>query len=417
MDEGLKRLCDHVASLESEVLRTFPREAQRLRFVTHGARGADRRARRLGIIALVLGCAGAGAAALVLAAVRPRAMTFDVAGTRGRDGQWITTAADNPIGVSFSDGTMLALSPHAMMRVSDCSATGAHVVLERGRLVAAVVHRDAATRWRVDAGPFEVQVVGTRFDVRWDPARRRFDLMLQDGEVRVTGPQIRGTRLVGAGEQLEVDLGRASEPSSPAATRAALVAPTAPPPSDAAPPGGGARRYPSGADHPGARPVARPRPTPPSAWRGLAIAGRFDEAWASLAGGGLDEILADAGASDLSLVADVARFSGHTDQAAVALSTLRARFPLALQAADAPFLLGRLAADQRHDPADAAAWLTRYLREQPSGAFAEEAAGRLIECQRARGDDAAARDAARRYLADHPAGAYAPLARRVLDSP
>ncbi len=415
MDEGLKRLGDHVASLESEALRTFPHEAQRLRFVAHGAHREDRRARHLAIVALVFGCAGAVAAALLLAAARPRALTFDVAGTSGRDGQWITTVADSPSRVTFSDGTQLALSPRAMMRVFDCSATGAHVVLERGRLVAAVVHRDAATRWRVDAGPFEVQVVGTRFDVGWDPARRRFDLMLQDGEVRVTGPQLRGTRVIGAGEHLEVELGRASESSSSVATpRAALAAPTAPSPSDAPAP---ARGYPSGADRPGARSLAQSRPTPPSSWRGPASAGRFDEAWALLASGAFDEILASAGASDLSLVADVARFSGHADHGAVALRALRARFPLAPEAADAPFLLGRLAADQRHDPADAAAWLTRYLREQPSGVFAAEAAGRLIECQRARGDDAAARDAARRYLADHSGGTYAPLARRVLDSP
>jgi hypothetical protein len=54
------------------------------------------------------------------------------------------------------------------------------------------------------------------------------------------------------------------------------------------------------------------------------------------------------------------------------------------------------------------------VREQPSGALAREASGRLLEACIAAGDGAGARDAATRYLARYPSGPHAALARRVL---
>jgi outer membrane protein assembly factor BamD (BamD/ComL family) len=78
------------------------------------------------------------------------------------------------------------------------------------------------------------------------------------------------------------------------------------------------------------------------------------------------------------------------------------------------FILGRLAQDQRHDHAGAAVWLTRYLAEQPGGAFAAEALGRLVEAADKQGDEAGARRAAERYLKAYPSGSHAGYARRVL---
>jgi hypothetical protein len=404
MDAGLKRLGAHVENLYVEASRRFPQEALRRRFLAHGADGARRpRRRRRPIMILALGLAGAVAVALAFVTARPPALTFEITGAAERQGEeieWITAPTGSPVQVAFSDGSRLALTARARVRVLDRSAAGARVVLERGRLGAEIVHRHAATSWRIEAGPFEVQVVGTRFDLAWDPASRRFDLSLRDGQVRVTGPRIAGARTVDAGEHFEVDLGRPAEVSPPARQPVA-------PPADTAPSVSVPRRH-------GPNPE---RMRVPPAWRSLAAAGRFDEAWASIAALDFDGVVAGAGAGELALVADVARFSGHAPQAAVALHALRERFPFASDAADVSFLLGRLAADQRHDPAAAVEWLTRYLRERPDGAFAAEAAGRLIECRRALGDDDAARAAARHYLASYPAGSYAALARRVLDSP
>ena len=64
--------------------------------------------------------------------------------------------------------------------------------------------------------------------------------------------------------------------------------------------------------------------------------------------------------------------------------------------------------------AQAADWFSTYLREQPSGALAREALGRLIEAYQAAGDRVSARATAERYLKSYPDGPHATLARQAL---
>jgi outer membrane protein assembly factor BamD (BamD/ComL family) len=73
-------------------------------------------------------------------------------------------------------------------------------------------------------------------------------------------------------------------------------------------------------------------------------------------------------------------------------------------------LLGRNA-----PPARAVKWFSAYLSEEPGGAWAREASGRLIEAYQASGDPGAAREAAKRYLGRYPDGPHAEFAKRVLD--
>ena len=97
-----------------------------------------------------------------------------------------------------------------------------------------------------------------------------------------------------------------------------------------------------------------------------------------------------------------------------AFTALRARFPGSPEAASATFVLGRIAQDQTRDYAGAAGWFTRYLSEQPGGAFAGDALGRLVEVADKQGDEAGARRAAERYLTAYPGGSHAGYARRVV---
>jgi len=73
------------------------------------------------------------------------------------------------------------------------------------------------------------------------------------------------------------------------------------------------------------------------------------------------------------------------------------------------FLLGRSASG-----AQAVQWFSAYLKEQPSGALAREALGRLIEAYQAAGDRVSSRAAAERYLKSYPDGPHATLAREAL---
>src|SRR5207248_423650 len=84
------------------------------------------------------------------------------------------------------DRTRVELSPRARARLVELDARGAHLLLESGRAQLAVVHAPRA-RWNVSAGPFVVRVIGTRFDVQWDPERDEFDLDLTRGAVELSG--------------------------------------------------------------------------------------------------------------------------------------------------------------------------------------------------------------------------------------
>ena len=110
---------------------------------------------------------------------------------------------------------------------------------------------------------------------------------------------------------------------------------------------------------------------------------------------------------------DAARLGGSSTRAVQAFASLRQRFPGSPEAAAAAFLLGRIAQDQSRDYAGAAGWYARYLSEQPGGGFAADAAGRLVEAEDRRGDEASARRAAERYLAAYPSGSHAAYAKSV----
>jgi hypothetical protein len=305
--------------------------------------------------------------------------------------------------------------------VEERSSNGARVLLERGRTRVSVVHRDDSS-WSFAAGPFEVKVTGTRFDLAWDPARESIDLTLSEGSVEVRGPFADAPIAVRAGQRFHADMSSrsmtvvdgdgsaaakvptASAPVAPAATGAA-PAPTVP----------AVSAVPDKVVREPAPAAASATAAPRESWTKLVAGGHFETVIRLATDRDTGGCVRSCGAPDLRALADAARYTGRTDLAQQALLGLRDRFRGSGEERSAAFLLGRVE-ESRGAMARAQSWYETYLRERPSGELAAEAlAGRMRAVSATSGRKAAS-PLAREYLSRYPNGVHAEAARAILDA-
>jgi transmembrane sensor len=318
------------------------------------------------------------AVAVLLMVRAPAAPSFQVAGRGGAGdvGAWLTAEPGRPLPLLFSEGTRVLLGQGSRARVSGVARGGARIELASGGVDADVAHLPGAN-WTFGAGPFEVTVTGTHLGLSWAPDAGKFELSVSQGSVLVRGPFIQGEQEVRAGQICRVDMTRrlmelghlGAEPARPERT-----------PPEATPPPRTSEPKPEAAD------AGAPVTSSSGAPRAVSA-----DAWLE--------------------AARAARLAGRPDEERAALLACRRRAPGQAAAAQAAYLLGRASS-----AAEAAQWFETYLREQPQGLLAREAAGRLIESYRASGNTGAAQTAAARYLARYPHGPHASLARQALTS-
>jgi ferric-dicitrate binding protein FerR (iron transport regulator) len=118
-----------------------------------------------------------------------------------RDGN-LSVADERGCTVASDDGTRITLGKGTHGQLRALGPSGAELVLRSGHADLAVIHRPGV-RWAVLAGPFEVRVTGTRFEVDWAPEQARFRLEVSEGEVSVTGGPLRDPTPVRAGNRFE----------------------------------------------------------------------------------------------------------------------------------------------------------------------------------------------------------------------
>jgi TolA-binding protein len=323
------------------------------------------------------GFAVAVAIAVLVMARAPAAPSFQVAGRTGAGqvGVWLTADATRALPLRFSEGTQVLIRHGSRARVSGITPGGARIELASGGVDAEVAHLPGAD-WTFGAGPFEVTVTGTHLDVSWAPDTGKFELAVSRGSVLVRGPFIQGEQEVRAGQICRVDMNRRLMELGQLGAEHAQSERA---PSEVTPAPG----------------IAQPKPE----------TAEVNTPAASSSSGAPRAVSADAWLE----AARAARLAGRPDEERAALLACRRRAPGQAAAAQAAYLLGRASA-----AAEAAQWFETYLREQPQGLLAREAAGRLIESYRAAGNTGAALTAASRYLARYPHGPHASLARQAL---
>jgi transmembrane sensor len=342
---------------------------------------------------LLTGGAVAGLAALWFS---NRPVTFQIGEAHpGLLGDVVEAPAGRTVPVAFSEGSRLAIHDGARMRVLSVDSHGdglsVRVLLEDGAVDASIAHRRGVkTSWRFEAGPYQVAVTGTKFQMQFRSSERSLRVSTEEGRVVVTGGCLQAPSAVSAGQTLETSCPASETPSADG------------PPAAAAPP------------EPAPEPIRKPTPGRSNRWRELLAAGRLPDGLREAERANFARVCNQATPNELFALADAGRFAGRYAQAVDALAALRRRFPGTPEAGTAAFTLGRIAFENENAYARAAGWFDTYLHEQPTGALMGDAFGRLIEARLRSGDRAGARASAQQYLRRFPSGPYASEARGAL---
>jgi ferric-dicitrate binding protein FerR (iron transport regulator) len=346
-----------------------------------------------------------------------RPLRYEVIGGQRFATNYVGALATAPAFVKFSDGSEIDAKPGSRLRIDETHANGARVLVERGTAAARVKHRDRS-RWVFAAGPFNVRVIGTKFDLDWDPQAQVVSLTLHEGAVEVESPVGQSHCIVHAGQRFQASLQTGTmtlenievSPASPASPLAALSAaaissstistarkPVVLPPSLKLSPVSHSRERAN-----------------PARWAKLVKRGEFEAVVEQALAGDLDAMLKSCTAAEARALADAARYTDRNALAERVLLTLRSRFPGTRHGDAAGFLLGRTTETTgKSDQADR--WYSRYLDEAPNGEYAADALAGRMRTQLAMSGADAARPIAREYVQRFPEGVHLRMARRLLE--
>jgi hypothetical protein len=343
-----------------------------------------------------------------------------VGGALAPDGR-IEAPADAEPALRFADGTVIALARGTKGRLANVDGRGAHVAISDGTASVNVVPKPRA-RWRVDAGPFVINVHGTVFSAAWNEATGRLEVKLERGSISVEGPVTGGPIAMRAGQRLTVAMHQsrvllraiddhegdvAGDTTTTGPTAEARVAEMAPRPASAKTP---PAVVPAAAPIRTAMRPSRPARTWPSALASGDFGSIVDDARRDL-----PHALEASSSDDLAALADAARYRRQDELARRALEAQRRRFQGTPRAADAAFFLGRLDEKEGAGMVHALRWYDRYLEEAPSGSYAAEALGRKMVAVRDLHGAAQARTVADEYVRRFPRGSYAGAAQALRD--
>jgi ferric-dicitrate binding protein FerR (iron transport regulator) len=285
---------------------------------------------------------------------------------------YVISEAGRPKQIDFSDGSNLVLHAGSRLRVAATDRHGAVLSLERGELDLAIHHRPSA-RWRLDVGPYFVQVRGTHFNVRWNPDLGDVEVDLLDGAVTIGGPGIVAPVALEVGQQF-----RANKSGSYTVQRQQQS--ITPSPTEPKEP---VMNEPAAASPRGRR-VATASPAEPGAaaskpeklgcdWLGLVSNGQFEATLAQARVLGIGAALTDCPPRSLFALADASRYLGNFELSRKTLIAIRKRSPN--DASKAAFFLGRLE-EARGNSEAALGWYSHAMQGGEPQFVAEAKAGK-----------------------------------------
>ena len=388
----IRQLSDEHAArvVERDRARAWSRIESSISPATARVTGSSTGTGRVAAIAVAVGIAAG--LLLTLGFREDSQLSYELRGATAQGG--VIEARRGEATVSLSDGSSILAENQTKFSVDVVGRNSALTRLVKGKLHIRVQHNED-TSYRFIAGPYEVRVVGTEFDLGWDP-HLGLSLSMAKGEVRLAEPGGK-LRTLGPGQSLRLP-GLQQAVSQQLAQRPADPAKADAPATEAA----------------DRAPVSSKDAPSSSSWDGLVAKGQFAEVVREAETLGIDSVLSSRGPGDLKALGQAARYVGQRALALRAFTALRSRSRGSDAARQAAFFLARLQEEQGNQ-AEALRWLNSYVAEAPRGVYAAEAYGRRLSLtERLRGR-AAALPLAREYLERFPEGAYAQSARGIAE--
>ncbi|MCK9459872.1 MAG: FecR family protein [Proteobacteria bacterium] len=388
---------------------------------------ATRRGERAWVLPGLVAAAAVALLAIVAAALLSRGaapLQFWVGEQQvaGTEGSWVQSDRGEAVPIRFRNGSRLDLGGATAVRIASANTEQVTVEMSRGEL-SADIRRNGETAWEVNAGPYQIRVLGTAFTVDWSGETSRLAVSVTRGVVHVRGGHLSeygirlaaGKRLVAGDPSGRVAV-EAMDDGARAGGEAAIADAT---PAKALPAGEADESIEGGAGPseraPKARPPAREKKAPPAeSWKSHYAKRDYPAAIAAAESEGIDALLGRLDIEDLWDLSNASRFAHRSDIARRCLLAVRARFSWTPRAATAAFLLGRGELDEGGSPEVARGWFETYLREANDGPLAEESLGRLMEACDKSGAQEDARRYAERYLSRYQDGLFAVLAKSIL---
>ncbi len=346
----------------------------------------------------------------LLASRRPLGLTQQLATT--------TTGVSGGPYVRLGDGSVASvLDPQSRLEL--LSTQPDKVVIRLRGAASFQVAKNPGRLYRVETERVAVEVLGTRFIVKEQPDHR-VHVAVSEGRVRVLWGRDQAELAAGSSG----DFPRAStmpavaslpgrpessQESPPIATEE--VAPPSPRPAPLLPLRTG--RSPSAA-----KAVPPQTGSTVETWQSMAEQGKFELAYQQILSTGAMGDFLRRGAlepSELLLVADVARFSGHPQDAVPPLRQLLHDSPTDPRTPLASFTLGRILLDDLGQPREAAQSFRQVAELEPEGPLSQDALAREVEAWSRAGEQSTAHSRAEEYVRRYPTGRRLRSVRRYGD--
>jgi ferric-dicitrate binding protein FerR (iron transport regulator) len=152
------------------------------------------------LVAIALALALLSALVLALGSKADSKLSFELRGGSSKGG--LIEAARGEATVALSDGSGILAENGTKFRVDVLGRNATVTRLVAGKLHVRVEHHDG-TSYRFIAGPYDVRVVGTEFELAWDPLGAGLALSMSKGELQLRSPTAK-PRTLKAGQSLQL---------------------------------------------------------------------------------------------------------------------------------------------------------------------------------------------------------------------